>query len=105
MSRHGGFGSGIDIRIQVAFALEILGLDYSAIGDKAAIESAFKRLARTVHPDICHGPEAERLMILATKCRDMLQKVERRPPRRVPTGPEIVVTWTNHGVHSWDTGN
>ena len=34
------------------------------------VTAAFKRLASTVHPDVCHGPEADRLTKLALHARN-----------------------------------
>ena len=100
-----------DLHVQVGIALEILGLTDDAIDDKDAIESAFKRFARTVHPDINNGPEAERLMVLGGKCKDLLLRVtrRRRQPPPAPTSsagwdPRVVVRWTFNGQH-WEAGN
>ena len=46
---------------------------------KAAADSALKRLVTTVHPDVCHGPEAKRLTQLALDARSALLSV--KPPR------------------------
>ena len=81
-----------DLVREIDVALAVLGLDQPAIGDRAAIASAYRRLAQTVHPDVCEGPEAARLMDLGTRARDLLLKVELR--RRQPPPPFVRVRWT-----------
>ena len=76
----------------VLFAFEFLGVQPQASFDAKAVQAAYKRLIRTVHPDICHGPEASRLTALATQCRNCL--LEARPvirPRQPP--PRYTVRW------------
>ena len=48
---------------------------------RAAADSALKRLVTTVHPDVCHGPDAKRLtqLALALDARSALLSV--KPPR------------------------
>ena len=46
---------------------------------RAAADSALKRLVTTVHPDVCHGPDAKRLTQLALDARSALLSV--KPPR------------------------
>ena len=46
---------------------------------KADADSALKRLVSTVHPDVCHGPEAKRLTQLALDARSAV--LSAKPPR------------------------
>ena len=50
----------------------VLGVPPNA--SKTEITEAYKRLMRTVHPDICKGPEADRLAKQATHARDVLSE-------------------------------
>ena len=87
-----------DLERELVIALAVLGLDEAAIGNRAAITSAYRRLAQTVHPDLCEGPEAARLMDLGTRARDLLLSVELR--RRQPPTPTVRVQWTWDGSSS-----
>ena len=51
-------------------ARSLLGVDSNATGSEIA--NAYRRLMQTVHPDVCKGPEAERLAQQATDARKML---------------------------------
>ena len=82
-----------DLEREIFISLAVLGLQTSAISDRAAITSAYRRLARTVHPDVSQGPEAERLMDLGTRARDLLLKVELR--RQKPPPQTVRVQWTS----------
>ena len=57
-------------------ARSILGVSDHATD--AEISSAYRRLMQTVHPDVCKGPEAERLTRDAAQARAVLAKKE--PP-------------------------
>ena len=57
---------------QIATAFVILGLEPGKLFDNAKVESAYRRLVRTVHPDVCKGPEAARLFDLVTQARNLL---------------------------------
>ena len=50
----------------------ILGIEAGATRESA--KGAYRKLARTLHPDVCPGPEANRLMTLATACYEELPK-------------------------------
>ena len=52
--------------------LMILGIEAGATRESA--KGAYRKLARTLHPDVCPGPEANRLMTLATACYEELPK-------------------------------
>ena len=52
--------------------LMILGIEVGATRESA--KGAYRKLARTLHPDVCPGPEANRLMTLATACYEELPK-------------------------------
>ncbi len=51
-------------------ARSLLGVEPNATGNEIA--DAYRRLMQTVHPDVCKGPEAERLAQQATDARKML---------------------------------
>ena len=51
-------------------ARSLLGVEPNATGSEIA--NAYRRLMQTVHPDVCKGPEAERLAQQATDAREML---------------------------------
>ena len=36
--------------------------------------TAYRKVSRTIHPDVCKGPEASRLMRLATECYERIAK-------------------------------
>lgn len=53
--------------------LAILGLREPVT--KGAARAAYRKVARTVHPDVCAGPEATRLMRLATEAYERIEKM------------------------------
>ena len=53
-------------------ALVVLGVEPQA--EAAEVDSAYRRLMRTVHPDICSGPEAGRLARQAAVARGVLRE-------------------------------
>ena len=53
-------------------AFAILGVDPKDTFNPTDIESAYRRMALTVHPDVCRGPEASRLFRLAANARRLL---------------------------------
>ena len=55
-----------------AEALVVLGISSQA--DESEVESAYRRLMRTVHPDVCSGPEAGRLSCQAAEARGLLRE-------------------------------
>ena len=85
----------------LAAAILGLGLEF----DSKDVEAAYRRTSRTVHPDVCSGPEAKRLFSLATDSREYLLKVLARIERQVqqPITPNIAThiftyqTWTTTG--------
>ena len=38
------------------------------------VEAAYRRMSKTIHPDLCSGPDAARLFRLATQARKFLLK-------------------------------
>ena len=90
-----------DIALTYA-GLMLFGLTLEDISETKIVE-AYRRFARTVHPDVCRGPEAERLMKLGTEMRDFLLQalVGTRPAPE----PEIeVVYYGGWGNVSTSTG-
>ena len=63
-------------------AAAILGLGLKF--DSKDVEAAYRRTSRTVHPDVCHGPEGKRLFRLATQAREFLLKVLAAHSRPAP---------------------
>ena len=63
-------------------ALVVLGVEPQA--EAAEVDSAYRRLMRTVHPDICSGPEAGRLARQAAVARGVLREQSQPslPPAR-----------------------
>ena len=59
---------------------------------KADADSALKRLVSTVHPDVCHGPEAKRLTQLALDARSAV--LSAKPPRLVGVERRVDGIWT-----------
>ena len=55
-------------------ARSLLGVGETATD--AEIATAYRRLMQTVHPDVCTGPEAERLARNATEARETLRRTE-----------------------------
>ena len=55
-----------------AEALIVLGVPAEV--EPAEVESAYRRLMRTVHPDVCSGPEAGRLSRQAAEARRLLRE-------------------------------
>ena len=55
-----------------AAGLALLGLVPPVTPETA--RTAYRRLSRTIHPDVCKGPEAGRLMRLATECYERIVK-------------------------------
>ena len=55
------------------------------------VTTAFKRLASTVHPDVCHGPEADRLIKLALNARNAI--VPSKPPYVASVKRQADDTW------------
>ena len=55
-----------------AAGLALLGLQ-SPFTHEAA-RTAYRNVSRTIHPDVCKGPEANRLMRLATECYERITK-------------------------------
>ena len=72
-------------------AVARLILDLEPGHTKADIDTAFKRLASTVHPDVCRGPEAKRLTQLALNARSTL----------VPSKPPYVARVERHADGTW----
>ena len=67
---------------RVVAALSFLGLTADQVAqDRTAINTAYKRVARTVHPDVCTGPDAARLFALAKDARDLLGQFQFEPVR------------------------
>ena len=58
-------------------ARSLLGLNEGATNTEIA--AAYRRLMQTVHPDVCNGPEADRLAREATDARDILETRTRAP--------------------------
>ena len=58
-------------------AHSLLGLNEGATNTE--ITAAYRRLMQTVHPDVCNGPEADRLAREATDARDILETRTRAP--------------------------
>ena len=77
-------------RNAVLFALRLFGLSESDIGNMEAIESAYRRLARTVHPDVCSGPESTRLMSMITDTRNFLRGIRVQPRQTVQPWTVVV---------------
>ena len=75
-------------------ARSLLGVSDTATD--AEIATAYRRLMQTVHPDVCKGPEAERLARNATEARATLSgKEEPRPGR----GPRTRADWSRYQDH------
>lgn len=53
-----------------AAGLALLGLRPPITPETA--RTAYRRVSRTIHPDVCKGPEASRLMRLATECYERI---------------------------------
>ena len=65
-------------------ALIVLGVSSQA--GSADVDSAYRRLMRTVHPDVCSGPEAPRLARQAADARGVLRgQLEPAPPPPTPS--------------------
>ena len=60
--------------MKVFSAINLLGLGLRF--STKDIELAYRRMVKTIHPDICAGPEATRLLRLATDARAILLKVK-----------------------------
>ena len=56
-----------------AAGLALLGLRPPVTPEMA--RTAYRKVSRTIHPDVCKGPEASRLMRLATECYERIVKV------------------------------
>lgn len=98
-----------ELNQQIAVAVNFLGIDMNEVFNSAIINAAYKRLARTVHPDVCRGPESVRLMKLAVDCRDLLLKLAKPQQPRVNVqrgpGPGVTVTWYHNHNPSWTGGS
>ena len=75
-------------------ARSLLGMSDTATD--AEIANAYRRLMQTVHPDICTGPEAERLARDATDARAILSRKEEPRPGR---GPRTRADWSRYQDH------
>ena len=75
-------------------ARSLLGVSDTATD--AEIATAYRRLMQTVHPDICTGPEAERLAREATDARTILSRKEEPRPER---GPRTRADWSRYQDH------
>ena len=83
---------------QAAIAITILGIEPEYEFDPDAVQAAYRRLCRTVHPDVCDGPEAARLLSLATDSRDLL--LELKPVKARPRPASTGVTFWNWSTTS-----
>lgn len=63
--------SRVDPRSHAA-GLALLGLQPPFTPDAA--RTAYRNVSKTIHPDVCKGPEATRLMRLATDCYERITK-------------------------------
>ena len=83
------FGRGVDVRALEAFRL--LGIPQDS--DRAAIAQAYRRLARTTHPDVSDQADAaERFADLAEAYRIASTSPGLRPPDR--PGGAASVQWS-----------
>lgn len=93
--------------IRPDIAAFILGIEVKDIEDMNKVESAYKRMVRTVHPDINSGPEAARLLHLATWSRDSIKTLLKiREKERQQTGTvRVVVKTADYGGFraSWNS--
>ena len=89
------------IRINIAMA--VLGLQVPEVFDakaKADVENAYRKMVRTVHPDVCKGPDAARLFTLATESRELILKLQPQfgqQPIQQTVEPMVHVT-VHHGT-------
>ena len=71
----------------------VLGVTEDAT--ESEITRAYRRLMTTVHPDVCKGPEADRLARQATEARKVLSKIHQTQERTAPRPTEPASRPTN----------
>ena len=80
-----------------AAAILGLGLTFEA----EDVEAAYRRTAKTIHPDVCSGPEAGRLFKLATQARKFLLKVLAAHSRPAPVPQHGFTIYYQDAVNRW----